>query len=143
MPYIICDIDGETIPNAGMSVTLRDFARWGQMNHRGGRWRGQQVLPKEQLDDMQQKHDHTKIKTDSFLPKDSLVPETAYRSQYWIAGQSDNAYYAGGAYGQSCYVHPKYDVVIVRFASEWDEPDINWGKIIIPAFAELARAVAS
>ncbi|MFO7905973.1 MAG: serine hydrolase [Pirellulaceae bacterium] len=140
--YIICDIAGETVPNAGISVTLRDLARWGQMHLRNGNWRGRKILPKKWLDDTQHNHNHKMIKKDSFLSKDSLVSKTAYRNQYWIVGESEGAYYAGGAYGQICYIHPKYDIVIARFASEWDDPNINWGRIIFPAFEEVAKAVA-
>jgi len=44
----ICDVNGQTVPSAGMSVTLRDFARWGQLYLAGGHWQGQSARTADQ-----------------------------------------------------------------------------------------------
>jgi hypothetical protein len=140
--YIVSDVQGGCSPNAGMSMTLRDLGRWGQVHAENGFWNGRRIIPEAHIDDVQTKHDPSMIKPESFLPKDMLLPNTAYRSQFWIPGVQRDAFYAGGAYGQFCYVHPATKTVIVRFATEVVGPhEPIWGKIIPNALSELIAAL--
>jgi CubicO group peptidase (beta-lactamase class C family) len=139
---VVSDVEGGCTPNAGISVTLRDLARWGQMHAQYGNWNGQQIVPRESIEDVQRNHDPSKIKPESFLSADDLLPNTGYRSQFWIPGVQRDTFYAGGAFGQLCYVHPPTNTVIVRFATEDPAPGgPNWGMIMPRAFSEVVAAL--
>jgi hypothetical protein len=140
--YIVSDVQGTCAPYAGMSVTLRDLARWGQMHLQFGSWEGRQIIPRKFIEDVQRNHDAAKIKPESFLSSNDLLPGTAYRSQFWIPGTQTDAFYSGGAYGQYCYIHPESECVVVRFATQ--DPGLEspvWGKIIPKMFTEIAEAI--
>ena len=139
--YIVSDSNGTCTPYSGISVTLRDLARWGQMHLRLGMWNGTQIIPRRFIEDIQQNHDPTKFTEDSWLSP-YVLPGTAYRSQFWIPGNKTDAYYADGAYGQYCYIHPESETVIVRFATQskgLDNPE--WLKIMTRVFADLVEVI--
>ena len=48
---------------------------------------------------------------------------SGYRSLCWIRAGHEGAYWAFGYQGQSCYIIPKHQTVVVRFASDLEPPD--------------------
>ena len=107
----------------------------------GGVFQAQQVVPRQFIEDFRTKADPKKITKDSFLPPDVLLPGTAYRSQFWISGADPRGYYAGGAYGQYCYVHPEFKTVIVKFSTQ-EANDFSTPMTEIRAFGEIARTLS-
>ena len=51
--YVRCDGLGEAVPSFGISATLRDIGRWGQMCLQNGKWNGHQMVPAEFFADLQ------------------------------------------------------------------------------------------
>ncbi len=47
----------------------------------------------------------------------ALLKGWSYRDMWWITHNEHNAYVARGIYGQSIYIDPKAEMVIVRYAS--------------------------
>jgi CubicO group peptidase (beta-lactamase class C family) len=134
--YIVCDVQGSTAPNAGISATVRDLARWGLMHLHGGQYQGRQVVPQQFIRDILAKADPAKIPNDS----GRLPRGTAYCNQFWLPGREDGAFHAAGGYGQICYIHPKYATVIVKLSTQ--EPDyLEMAKTELRAFGEIARAL--
>ncbi|WP_328187849.1 hypothetical protein [Marinobacter sp. OP 3.4] len=63
----------------------------------------------------------------------------SYRSMWWLLHNEHGAYAARGVHGQTIYVDPKADMVIVRFASY---PTAKNGKIdptSLPAYQAVAE----
>jgi CubicO group peptidase (beta-lactamase class C family) len=111
---IVCDSKGAPTANGGMSVTLRDLARWGQMHIQQGKYNGNEILPKLYLDDVLQNADPKKVTDESFGAL--TLPGFAYRSQYPVLVEH-GAYNLGGAWGQTCFIHPESETVIVKFST--------------------------
>jgi CubicO group peptidase (beta-lactamase class C family) len=137
---IICDAQGAATPNGGMSTTLRDLARWGQMHLAGGMFRDRRIVPKGFIDDIVHNANPTKITEDSFPPPDYLTPGWAYRSQFWLPEGKDGPYCAWGGYGQYCYIHPVSEVVIVKFSTHKGF-DVDLGKLEILAFHQISESL--
>ncbi|NTV72567.1 MAG: serine hydrolase, partial [Azonexaceae bacterium] len=64
---IVCDAQGAATPFGGMSTTLRDLARWGQMHLENGTLNGRRVLPESFIPDVRDHADLEKITKDSGL----------------------------------------------------------------------------
>ena len=93
--YIVSDVQGGCSPNAGMSMTLRDLGRSGPGSR--GEWRLERSAGlsrkqhRERADEARPIDDQARV-----VPaKDMLLPNTAYRSQFWIPGVQRDAFYAG------------------------------------------------
>ncbi|MCK1409424.1 serine hydrolase [Bradyrhizobium sp. 76] len=106
------EIDPVGMPSAagGLSVSLRDLARFGELMRQEGEWNGKQVIPASAVHDIKKGVDPAKC---SNMPK----PGYSYRSMWWATHNELGAFEARGAYGQSLYVAPKADMVVARFAS--------------------------
>ena len=91
---IVCDPQGASTPNGGMSTTLRDLARWGQMHLEGGTCRGQRVVPAKFVEDISASAEASKVTSESSPPPDFLQPGWAYRSQFWLPEGADGPFCA-------------------------------------------------
>jgi len=140
--YTTCDALGFPL---FMAAALRDLGRWGLMCLQEGSLNGRQIVPRTFFRDIQE-NTNVKVMAESlknvapdegfYLPP---VPEgTGYRSFYWIGAGHGGAYGAFGYQGQNCYIFPKHQTVVVRFASDLEPPDegshLGW---------EITRALAS
>ncbi len=107
-PLGITSVDWETdtagipIGGWGLSITPRDMAKLGYLFLRNGLWNGRQIVSAEWVKDATQKHTNT----DGPL---------GYGYQWWIY-PSLNAYAALGLYGQTIFVIPEKDLIIVTTA---------------------------
>ena len=108
-------VDGLGIPFAGggLSASLRDLGRFGEMIRNKGMWDGQQILPKKAIEDIEKggskeafaKSDHPDLKGWS------------YRNMWWMTENAHRAYAARGVHGQTIYIDPTAEMVLVRLAS--------------------------
>lgn len=138
---IVCDVKGAATPFGGMSTTLRDLARWGQMHLEEGMFRNQRILPERFIRDTRENADPHKITNDSFPPPDFHLPGCAYRNQYFRLEGAHGPFYAAGARGQYCYIHPSCDTVIAKFSTNTGV-DIELGKLELHAFRQIAERIA-
>lgn len=120
--YVCCDGLGAPSTSGRISVTLRDLARWGEMQLRGGAFNGHQVLPARYVEDILAVTDANRIVEDSFPgPRHGLRHMAAYRSQYAIPVGDRGDFYAAGYNGQYCYISPKSEAVVVKFSTYDDD----------------------
>ena len=108
-------VDGLGIPFAGggLSASLRDLGRFGEMIRNRGQWAGQQILPKKAVEDIEKggsmaafaKSGHPELKGWS------------YRNMWWMTENAHRAYAARGVHGQTIYIDPTAEMVLVRLAS--------------------------
>ena len=112
---ITVDSAGYALACGGLSASLRDFARFGQMHLQQGYANGRQLVPKRWVDDIQN--------TDPSLfgpPYTLGTPNGAYRNQFWVEDTNRRAYMARGVFGQLVYIDPDNDMVCVKL-STWPE----------------------
>lgn len=106
-------VDGKGVPFAGggISLGLRDAARLGLLMLNKGRINGEQVFPAQVVEKIAKGGDRTRF---SGYP---TLPGGSYTSQWWVFHNAHGAFAARGVHGQTIYVDPAADMVLVRFAS--------------------------
>ncbi|HLR24300.1 MAG TPA: hypothetical protein VK112_00440, partial [Fodinibius sp.] len=132
--YYQVDAKGMPATGGGLTLGLRDMARFGQMMLNEGRWDGQQVIPEEAVEDIRKggspekfaKSDHPRLKGWS------------YKDLWWITNNEDGAFAARGVHGQTIYVDPTADMVIVRFASHPVAGNAANDPVSLPSYQAIA-----
>ena len=111
------NVDELATPSAagGLSAGLRDLGRFGEMIRLGGSWQGEQIIPQSAIEDIQQGGSQEKFAKSDY---DTLASKNwSYRDMWWITNNEDGAFAARGIHGQTIYIDPKAQMVLVRFAS--------------------------
>ncbi|MBN2906305.1 MAG: serine hydrolase [Rhodobacteraceae bacterium] len=106
-------VDGKGVPFAGGGITagLRDFGRLGLLMLNGGVINGERLFPAAVVDKIRAGGDPSKF---AGYP---TIPNGSYTSQWWVFGNDHGAYAARGVHGQTIYVDPTAEMVLVRLAS--------------------------
>jgi CubicO group peptidase (beta-lactamase class C family) len=107
-------VDGKGVPFAGGGVTagLRDLGRLGQLLLNGGvAADGTRLFPTEVVEAIAAGGDQSKF---GGFP---TIPNGSYTSQFWVFHNDNGAYAARGVHGQTIYVDPTAEMVLVRLAS--------------------------
>jgi CubicO group peptidase (beta-lactamase class C family) len=133
---ITVDEAGSSRSTGGMSATARDFARFGEMIRRGGRWGDQQIVPASVIAKIRtggSKHDFANAVWDYDTRKG-----WSYKSQWWHTHNANGAFMGIGMYGQAIYIDPTAEVVIVRFNSGPVGSTVTMDYLTMPMFQALA-----
>jgi len=133
---IILDPVGMAACGGGLSLALRDLARLGEMMRNRGVFNGREIVPASVVDDIAnggRKEDFAKAGY-------ATMPGWSYRSQWWVSHDALGSYTARGIHGQVCWVSPKAEMVIARFASHPVAANGNsiLDKVSLPAYAAVA-----
>ncbi len=106
-------VDGKGVPFAGGGITagLRDLGRLGQLMLDGGEINGERLFPAEVVETIRAGGDPAKF---AGFP---TIPEGSYTSQWWVFHNDHGAFAARGVHGQTIYVDPTAEMVLVRLAS--------------------------
>lgn len=107
--YVTVDAVGMSTAGAGLSASLRDLARFGELMRREGEWNGQQLIPSSVVHDIQEGNQLAKYLY--------MGLHRSYRSQWWVTHDELGAFEARGIHGQRLYVAPKAEMAVARFAS--------------------------
>ena len=144
---ITVDPRGNPLADGGISATLRDAGRIGQLALRRGRagtgGGGRQVVPAEWLDDtIAGAHDGPA----AFARGDGAngYPRGAhYRNCWWVTDPELPLFNAAGIHGQHIVVHVPSETVVVKLSS-WPDP-VNAGRrrATVAAVAAIADALAA
>jgi CubicO group peptidase (beta-lactamase class C family) len=114
---------------SGINARAVDYARFGLLYLHGGNWNGQQILPS-----------HWVIESASPDPADHRPFEMSpkwketggyYGYHWWGLNNSDGSYeyIASGNLGQTIYISPGKNMVVVRLGSEGD-PHVSWAYVV-------------
>jgi CubicO group peptidase (beta-lactamase class C family) len=133
--YLAVDSTGVPMGGAGLSATLRDLARFGEMLRRDGEWHGAQVVPEAVVADIRRGGDPEKFAPAGY----ALLPGYSYRSMWWVSHNELEAFEGRGIHGQRLYIAPRADMVIARFASHPVAASAANDPITLPAFLALGR----
>ena len=130
-------VDSISTPFAGggFNATLRDMARLGQLMLNKGQLGGEQILPPAAIDKIQHGG-----KTSTFAKAGyKLLPGWSYGSMWWISNDDHGAYAARGVHGQTIWIDPTADMVIVRFASTPVAANAASDPTSLPAYRAIAE----
>ncbi|MEJ6021194.1 serine hydrolase domain-containing protein [Ramlibacter sp. PS4R-6] len=133
--YIIVDPAGTPMGGGGLSATLRDLARFGELMRREGDWHGKQVVPAAVVHDTQRGDSPAKFAKAGY----TLLPGYSYRNMWWVTHNELDAFEGRGIHGQRLYVAPKAEMVIARFASHPVAASSANDPITLPQFLALGR----
>jgi hypothetical protein len=118
------DPEGISSGGNGLSLTARDFLKWGQVYLQGGCWHGQQVVPRCWIQESSAAQ-VSPITNPSFDGKvyrpgtESDRFHTGYGYQVWRGPGS--SYFAVGLFGQLCVVDPDRDLVVAINAASSED----------------------
>ncbi|MEZ5651247.1 MAG: serine hydrolase [Burkholderiaceae bacterium] len=122
----------------GLSVTLRDLARFGEMVRNRGRVGGDQVVPEAVIDDIRRGGDREKFEHAGY----DIFAGWSYRNQWWVSHDGVGAIRGLGIYGQQIYVAADAGLVVARFGSQQIAVDDEAEALLIAAFDALASTLA-
>jgi CubicO group peptidase (beta-lactamase class C family) len=133
--YLSVDPTGVPMGGAGLSATLRDLARFGELMRRDGDWHGEQLVPEAVVADIRRGGDPEKFAKAAYR----LLPGYSYRNMWWVSHNELEAFEGRGIHGQRLYIAPRADMVIARFASHPVAASAANDPITMPAFLALGR----
>lgn len=132
--YILVDSLGTGWAAGGLNATLRDHGRFGEMIRRGGRWNGQQLVPETVIEDIRRGGNPDKFAKAGY----KTLPGASYRNQWWVHHNPNGAFSARGVHGQTIYIDPSAEMVIVRLASHPMAANANYDDVSLPAYQAIA-----
>ena len=132
--FYTVDSIGTPFAGGGFNATLRDMARLGQMMLDEGQANGEQIVPPAAIASIRKGG-----KKETFAEADyKLLPGWSYGSLWWISNDDHGAYAARGVHGQTIWIDPKADMVIVRFASNPVAANAASDPTSLPAYRAVA-----
>ncbi len=135
--YFMVDRIGTASGGGGLNTTLRDLARFGETLRNGGRANGQQVIPPAAVAEITGGGDPAKFAKAGY----ALLPGWSYKNMWWVSHNAHGAYMARGIHGQSIYIDPTAEMVIVRYAAHPIAANAGNDPLTLPAFHAVARAL--
>lgn len=133
--FFTVDSTGAEFAGGGLNLTLRDLARFGEVMRLGGRYNGQQIVPKGVVEDIRRGGDRALFAPAGY----KTLPGWSYRNMWWISHNDHGAFTARGIHGQAIYIDPVAEMVIVRFASSPLAGNVNLDPTSLPAYESVAR----
>jgi len=122
------DRSGFALADGGLNACLRDYSRFGQMilEEGGG------IAPAGWIE-ATRNADHSLFGA----PYTAVLPDGAYRNQFWVEDGKDRNVMARGVFGQLIYIDFKHRMVVVKLSS--------WPEFVNPAWTvatlEAVRAI--
>ena len=137
--YFIVDRQGTEMAGAGLNATVRDLARFGELMRNNGRARGQQISPAAVVQGIAQGGDRITYLRAGASPVS--MEGRSYKDQWWITNNEHGAYMARGIHGQSIYIDPVAEMVIVRLASQPKAFSRTSDPLYFPAYQAMAQTL--
>ena len=131
--FYTVDSIGTPFAGGGFNATLRDMARLGQLLLSNGRLDGEQLIPQAAISSIRAGGD-----PEIFAKAGFDLPGWSYRSMWWITNDDHGAYAARGVHGQTIWIDPTADMVIVRFASHPVAANSASDATSLPAYRAVA-----
>ncbi|WP_038074020.1 serine hydrolase domain-containing protein [Thioclava pacifica] len=135
--YQTVDAKGVPFAGGGISASLRDLGRLGQIMLDEGAFGGKRLFPAEVVEHIRKGGDPSKF---SGFP---TIPNGSYTSQWWVFHNDHGAFAARGVHGQTIYVDPTAKMVLVRFASYPQAQNGFIDPTSLPAYQAVAEYLMS
>ncbi|WP_235953565.1 serine hydrolase domain-containing protein [Noviherbaspirillum galbum] len=115
--YFQVDSAGMESGGGGLSLPLRDMARFGEMIRLGGKFNGQQIVPQAVVDDIRKGGDPARFAKAGYPDVPGYGKGYSYRNMWWVSHNGNGVFDARGIHGQRIYIDPKAEMVVVKFSS--------------------------
>ena len=133
--FYTVDSIGTPFAGGGFNATLRDMARLGQLLLDNGVVGGEQIVPPAAIARI--RHGGQR---DTFAKAGyHLLPGWSYGGMWWVSNDDHGAYAARGVHGQTIWIDPVADMVIVRFASNPVAANAATDPTSLPAYRAVAN----
>ncbi len=133
--FYTVDSVGTPFAGGGFNSTLRDLARLGQLMLNDGRIGDEQIVPPAAIASIRKGGNREAFKAAGYR----LLQGWSYRGMWWVSHDDHGAFAARGVHGQTIWVDPKADLVIVRFASNPVAANAASDPTTLPAFRAIAK----
>jgi CubicO group peptidase (beta-lactamase class C family) len=141
---IALDRSGNAMAAGGMSASLRDLARFGQVWLRRGLGSdGARIVPEAWVaDTIVGAPDGAEAFAASLDEADQGLPGSHYRNKWWVLDPATPFYSGIGIHGQFVTIHEPADVVIAKFSSLPIADDPEAERLQLMGFNALAEALS-
>ncbi len=136
--YFQIDGAGIAFAGGGFSANMRDMAMFGEMIRNNGWFNGRQVLPTALVDDIRAGGNREAFQKSVY----SKLKGWSYRNMWWMTHNKNGAFAARGVHGQTIYIDPVAEMVIVRFASHPNAKNAAIDPTSLPAYEAVADYLA-
>ena len=133
--YMTVDGKGTPFAGGGLSSGLRDLGRIGLLMLNGGVLNGERLFPQVVVENIQAGGDKSVFAKAGY----KTLQGGSYKSMWWILHNKHGAFAARGVYGQTIYVDPTAEMVIVRFASFPVAKNSEIDPTSLPAYQAVAE----
>ena len=133
--YMTVDAKGTPFAGGGLSAGLRDLGRSGLLMMNDGEINGQRLFPKRVVENIQAGGDKKAFARAGY----KTLEGGSYRSMWWVFHNKHGAFAARGVHGQTIYIDPTAEIVIVRFASFPAAKNAQIDPTSLPAYQAVAE----
>ncbi|MEM9335980.1 MAG: serine hydrolase [Pseudomonadota bacterium] len=131
--YQTVDAFGVPFAGGGLSAGLRDLGRLGLLVLDEGVVDGRRIFPADVVRNIREGGDPSKF---GGFP---TLPGASYTSQWWVLHNDHGAFAARGVHGQTIYIDPTAQMVLVRFASHPKAQNGFIDPTSLPAYQAVAE----
>lgn len=130
-------VDSIATPFAGggFNATLRDLGRFGQLILDNGRSNEQQLVPAQAITRIREGGDKQGFAQAGY----STLEGWSYQGMWWLSHDEHGAFAARGVHGQTIWIDPLADMVIVRLASHPSAGNVASDPTSLPAYRAVAE----
>ena len=129
--------NGTELAMGGLSVSLRDYARFARLYLNEGKYNGEQILTKEWVkDSLDASAEYSKPGANQ-----DDYNAIGYGYQWWIPEGKQGEFMAIGVYGQWIYVNPSKQVIIVKTSADPDFMAENYELKHVEFFRAIADGI--
>lgn len=132
--YMTVDGKGTPFAGGGLSAGLRDLGRIGLLMLNEGEINGRRLFPSQVVANIRAGGSKEAFAKAGYRTLDG----GSYRGMWWLLHNEHGAFAARGVHGQTIYVDPTADMVIVRLASYPTAKNANIDPTSLPAYQAVA-----
>ena len=137
--YMTVDGRGTPFAGGGLSAGLRDLGRIGLLMLNEGKINGKLLFSSEVVANIREGGSRKAFAKAGY----KTLQGGSYRSMWWLFHNKHGAFAARGVHGQTIYVDPTADMVLVRFASYPTAKNAKIDPTSLPAYQAVAEYLLS
>ena len=137
--YFTVDGIGTPFAGGGLSAGLRDLGRIGQLLLDKGEINGERLFPANVADKIRAGGDKAAFEKAGY----KTLTGGSYRGMWWVFHNDHGAYAARGVHGQTIYIDPTAEMVIVRLSSHPVAKNAVIDPTSLPAYQAVAEYLMS
>ena len=137
--YITVDGKGVPFAGGGLSASLRDLGRIGLLMLGEGVINGERLFPSDVVASIRKGGSKAAFAKAGY----KTLEGGSYRGMWWLFHNAHGAYAARGVHGQTIYIDPTANMVIVRFSSYPTAKNAKIDPTSLPAYQAVAEYLLS